>query len=138
MKHRWTADQLRRVRPDAFHVIDEPAQEIVTVVKRPKYGNTKQTIDNIVFDSGGEAGHYETLKLLQKAGIITQLRVHPTYDIVVCGVRVCGYTADFAYQCDGLGIVEDWKSKFTKTPVYRLKKKLLLATQGIEIREVSQ
>lgn len=51
-------------------------------------------------------------------------------------IRICRYRADFTYKDDlGRLVVEDVKSPGTRTPVYRLKKLLMLATQDIEIQE---
>lgn len=53
------------------------------------------------------------------------------------GIKICVYIADYIYIENGRSVVEDVKSAFTaKLPVYRLKKKLLSALLGIEIREV--
>lgn len=61
-------------------------------------------------------------------------------------VRAIRYQADFSYEratepdCNGeihwLRVVEDVKSRATKTRVYEIKKKLLREKLGIEIREV--
>jgi hypothetical protein len=105
--------------------------------KRSKYGNRKKVVNGIEFDSAKEAARYMELQLMRKAGLITHLRVHPVYDIVVCGVKVCSYKPDFDYHENGAIVVEDVKVAPTKTPVYQLKKKLLKATHGIDIREVT-
>lgn len=56
--------------------------------------------------------------------------------IRVNGVIVCRYWADFTYLENGVRVVEDVKSKITRMqPVYRLKKKLVAAAFGVEIRE---
>jgi hypothetical protein len=50
---------------------------------------------------------------------------------------VCKYISDFVYLENGQKIVEDVKSEYTrKLPVYRLKKKLVKAVHGIDIKEV--
>jgi hypothetical protein len=73
---------------------------------------------------------------MQRAGRISFLRRQVGIPIVVKGIRVCSFVADFVYVMNGRRIVEDVKSKYTRTlPVYRLKKKLLAAL-GIEITEV--
>jgi hypothetical protein len=53
-------------------------------------------------------------------------------------VEVAKYVGDFMYTDLRTGeiIVEDVKSNPTKTPIYRLKKKMVLAIYGIAIREV--
>jgi hypothetical protein len=53
--------------------------------------------------------------------------------MILNGVKICSYSADFRYQ-DGLElVVEDVKGY--KTPVYNLKKKMMKAFHSIEIFE---
>jgi hypothetical protein len=103
-------------------------------VKAPKYKNVKTTVDGIVFDSAKEARRYGELKLLQRGRQISGLQVQPSFPIVINGVKVCTYKADFGYV-DQIGspVIEDCKG--FKTPVYRLKKKLMLAVHGISVVE---
>lgn len=112
--------------------------------RRNKYGvasKAERTLDGVVFDSKGEMQRWVALLLLQRAGEIVNLRRQVTYSLDVNGVHICKYIADFEYQerSDSYGktslVVEDWKG--VKTPAYHLKKKLMLAIHGIEIREVS-
>ena len=107
-------------------------------MKAPKYQNRKTTVDGITFDSAKEARRYSELKLLERAGQITGLEIQPSFRIVVNNCLICTYKADFRYTTDtphvrGLVVVEDVKGM--KTPVYRLKKKLMLAIHGVEIFE---
>jgi len=105
--------------------------------KRSKYSNKKVEIDGFKFDSKKEAQHYWYLSNLQKLGEINNLQVHPKYEIIVNGKKICSYTPDFEYTTEaGEKIVCDVKSEPTKTPVYRLKTKLMLAVHGINIIEV--
>lgn len=99
-----------------------------------KYGNKKTVVDGITFDSKKEAARYQELKLMQKAGLIAGLGMHPSFDLWVNNQRVCRYVADFSYQENGKTVVEDVKG--VKTPVYNLKKKLMKALHGIEIQEI--
>ena len=126
---------------------------------RSKYKAVKTTIDGITFDSKREAKRYTELKLLEKSGMITHLELQPTYDITINGAKICKYKADFRYFTvrqenneqyynskgewqtptmtgDKEGqIVEDVKG--FKTPIYRLKKKLVEACYpGTQIKEV--
>lgn len=113
---------------------------------RSKYGNKKTVVDNITFDSMKEAGRYGQLKLLVKAGKITDLELQPKYAITVNGQKICTYVGDFRYvDVEGSDlfdaargifkwVIEDVKGM--KTPVYNLKKKLMKAVHGIEIQEV--
>ena len=113
-----------------------------------KYNARKTEVDGIVFDSNKEANRYTELKLMQRAGMIKNLRLQqkfcliPTIEGVRGGVkqRATYYIADFEYwEKHGdkwVRVVEDVKSPATKTAAYKLKKKLMLWRHGIEIREV--
>lgn len=103
---------------------------------RSKYRAVRTTIDGITFASRAEARRYQELRLLEKAGTITDLELQPKFDLVVGGVKVCRYVGDFAYTArDGRPVLEDVKG--VKTAVYRLKAKLLWALHGIRITEVA-
>lgn len=85
--------------------------------------------------SKGEAGRCDTLHLWQRAGEISGLDREPSFPIVVNGKKICTYKADFSYfDITGEHVIEDFKGM--KTPVYRLKKKLVEATHGVKIVEV--
>jgi hypothetical protein len=102
-----------------------------------KYHALKTTVDGIVFASKAEASAYCNRKLMQQSGMIGDLELQPAYDLVVNGVKVGRYIADFRYRLNTTGatIVEDVKG--VRTPVYRLKKKLVKALYGIDILETS-
>lgn len=99
-----------------------------------KYSAVKTEIDGVVFASKKEARRYQELKLLQKAKKIHMLELQPKFPIVINKVKVCTYIADFEYMENGFRIIEDVKGM--KTPVYRLKKKLVQAVYGIEVKEI--
>ena len=105
-----------------------------------KYGAKPTTVDNIRFASKKEARRYEELKLLQRAGVIRELKVQPSFRLDVGGIHVCRYVADYSYVDDARTpafVVEDVKSEITrKHPVYRIKNKLFKAVLGFEITEV--
>ena len=115
-------------------------------MRRPhKYGAKATVVDNIRFASKREAARYAELKLLEKAGEISNLELQPVYPLVVRdrvhhseATTIGKYTADFRYRegPQGLLVVEDVKSSATKTTAYRLRKKFVEAQYGIEIREV--
>jgi len=102
-----------------------------------KYRAIKTVKDGITFDSKREAARYEDLKLLERAGEITDLTLQPKFPIMINGKEVFEYRADFQYEKDGERIIEDVKSAMTrKLPVYRIKKKCVEAYYGVEIQEV--
>lgn len=105
-------------------------------VKASKYLNRKTVVDGITFDSAKEARRWSELQLLLRAGKISELSRQERYKLEVNGKLICTYVADFSYLENGLHIIEDVKSEFSrKMPVYRIKKKLLAALSGAEIRE---
>lgn len=93
-------------------------------------------IDGRRFASKREADRYMQLSLLQKAGAITDLECQPRYRLEVRGSLIATYVADFRYRRDGATVVEDVKSPPTRTPVYRMKVKLLQALHGICVVEI--
>ena len=105
------------------------------IKKNNKYGAVKTTVDGIVFDSKREAVRYMELMVLQKNGQISRLELQPKYDCIIDGKKICTYRADFRYFTKNGNIVEDVKG--VKTPVYRLKKKLVEALYaGVIIQEI--
>lgn len=101
-----------------------------------KYKAVKTVVDGITFPSKKEASRYSQLKLLERAGKISNLVVTgkaKRFSLVVNGIKICDYIADFLYTENGQPVVEDVKGMRTRE--YKLKKKLMLACHGIEIRE---
>jgi hypothetical protein len=100
-----------------------------------KYHAIKTEIDGRVFASRAEGRRYSELCLLEKAGEIENLECQPVFQIFVNQKHICNYLADFKYTNHGVTIIEDVKG--LKTPVYRLKKKLVEAQFGIIITEIT-
>ena len=108
-----------------------------------KYRNQRTEIDGIKFDSKGEANRWCELKLMEKAGQITNLRRQIAWELipnqyaVVEGRRKCverrvTYVADFVYQRGEELIVEDYKG--IETEAFKIKKKMMRWLFGIEVR----
>lgn len=125
--------------------------------KKRKYRNEKVECDGYIFDSKWERDRYCQLKLLEKAKKISNLELQKSFELIPTqrepdkvgkrGGIVKGkviensvkYVADFVYTDEnGKLVVEDCKSKITKTPVYKIKKKLMLQRYGIIIKEVEK
>lgn len=87
---------------------------------RNKYGAIKTIVDNIQFDSRAEAQYYQQLKLMEGAGIISDLSLHPKFVLIEPfkkhGKRKSGikYTADFMYQEKGETVVVDVKGMIAR------------------------
>lgn len=116
-----------------------------------KYFNRKIHRNGENFDSRREYRRYQELLLLQQAGEISDLRRQVKYVLIPIqrepdtigsrgGVkkgkiveRECAYIADFVYTENGKTVVED--AKGMRTREYVIKRKLMLYTHGIKIRE---
>jgi len=94
-----------------------------------KYKNGKVEIDGIRFDSGAEGERYKILKAKEQAGLIKNLELQKTYPLLVNGLKICDYRADFVYEVGGKTIVEDVKGQVHD--VFKLKYKLMYACHGI-------
>lgn len=131
----------------------------------PKYHNIKTEVEGIKFDSLKEARRYRLLMTAQELGVIQDLRLQVDFTLQEAyttpegeRIRAFRYRADFTYKvkCAGYGyeaelgsedieywrslypgdlVVEDVKSKATRTKEYQIKRKLM-ADRGHEIREV--
>ena len=119
-------------------------------MKKSKYNSIKTG----GYDSRKEAKRAGELKLLERAGEISNLREQVKFELVpvqhmiikttskmgricmkeVCVERACNYFADFVYVKDGETVVEDVKGM--RTEVYRIKKKLMLFIHSIKIKEL--
>jgi hypothetical protein len=117
--------------------------------QRPKLGNCKLSVDGIQFDSKREARRYAQLRMLEKAGEITDIRRQVQYELIpgryeyvptgevykrgerkgqpkmhrVCIERPVYYIADFYYRdtATGAEIVEDAKGyRATNSAPYKV------------------
>ena len=129
---------------------------------KAKYNNKKVLRDGECFDSVKEYKRFCELSILERAGIITNLKRQVAFELIpaqyeetttgefykrgdlkgqpkikrVCIENSVVYNADFVYTENGETVVEDTKSKATKTKDYIIKRKLLLWKYGIKIREL--
>lgn len=106
--------------------------------KRSKYGAKKSG----GYDSTKEHNRANELKLMQRAGLISNLREQVKYVLIPTQrdsdgnllEKECSYKADFVYTKNGATIVEDTKG--FRTPEYIIKRKLMLQVHGISIVEI--
>jgi hypothetical protein len=117
-----------------------------------KYHNEKTDSLGIRFDSKKEARRYEALLLRLKAGEIRDLKLQRDFTLQEAyttaegkRVRAIRYRADFCYDelypdaktpAGWRTVVEDVKSRATRTREYIIKRKLMLEKYNIEIQEV--
>lgn len=110
--------------------------ELICLTRPSKYRAQACEIDGLRFASKKEGARYRALQLLAKARLIQSLELQVKYTITIGAHKICSYIADFRYLNLETGhyVVEDVKG--FKTPMYRLKKKLVKACYGIDIVEV--
>lgn len=124
-----------------------------------KYGAKKVIIDGITFASKKEGERYSELKLLERAGEISDLQLQVKFLLIPAqreldsigrrgGVKKgrtieqeCTYVADFVYtDKSGNKVVEDVKGyRDPSSAAYAkfvIKRKLMLYRYGIRVREV--
>ena len=108
-----------------------------------KYHNAPTERAGIRFAGRKEARRYDELMVMLRAGIISDLRLQPQFTlqesyITETGerIRAVRYTADFSYRFGDKFVVEDVKSKPTRTKEYLRNKKFMRSKFGIEIQEV--
>lgn len=135
------------------------------VAGRRKYRNEPVNVNGIRFASKKEARRYLQLMDVLREGVISDLRLQQDFTLQEAyttpdgkRIRAIRYQADFTYRIEWAGdfvptgvpfgdleywrklgrgavVVEDTKSRPTKTPQYRMKYKLM-ADKGYIIREV--
>lgn len=133
--------------------------------KAPKYHNVETSVAGIRFQSLKEARRYEYLMRCVELGVIEDLRLQVDFTLQEAfkkpdgqRVRAIRYVADFTYKVKSAGydhshlleaadleywrslwpgatVIEDTKSRGTRTKEYKIKRKLM-ADKGYEIREV--
>jgi len=124
--------------PEQYQAYYQQEQRKKNTAPRLKYNNTPTVVDGIKFDSKKESQYYGRCKMLKKAGEITKIECHVSFPLIVNGVLICTYEADFVlYYPDGTFRVKDVKSEATEgLAVFRLKKALMLAIHKINVEIV--
>ena len=128
--------------------------------KYNKYSAKKTMLNGIEFDSRKEANRYHELLILERAGVIRDLKTQERFVLIpaqyervetgeyyktgankglpkakeVCVEKAVTYVADFTYLENGKTVVEDTKG--FKTKEYIIKRKLMLYKYGIKVKEV--
>ena len=121
--------------------MEEIAEE-ENIEKKSKYSSAKTDIDGIGFDSKKEAEFYAELKLRERAGEISHLRLQPRYLLQEAfkhegkQYREMEYVADFEYIENGVIVVVDVKG--FRTAVYMIKRKLFLYRYGDKVKFIEE
>lgn len=98
-----------------------------------KYNARRTTRNGYTFDSLAEADYYQKLAMAEKAGQISDLAVHPTFELQPAFTdrngkkqRAIIYEADFSYidKATGKRVIADYKGVSTR--LFLLKYKMFL------------
>lgn len=104
------------------------------------YNKATKTFDGNVHDSRKEANRWSQLILLEKAGVISDLKRQVKYELIPKqeGERAVYYVADFEYIENGKKVVEDVKGckEGLAYKVFVIKRKLMLYVHGIKVKEI--
>lgn len=106
--------------------------------KPSKYGNVKTEYNGRKYDSKHEANTAAELELLRHAKgkeQVVDIKYQVRFPLEVKKQKICVYIADFVvtYADKRVEVID---AKGVLTDVYKLKKKLMRACLGIEIREI--
>ena len=89
------------------------------------------TSDGIRHDSKAEAARWDALKLMERAGEISSLQRQVEFPLLVNGIQIGKYRADFCYvNWIGGQVIEDVKG--IRTPLFNWKAKHM-AAQGAPV-----
>lgn len=141
-------------KPDRIALLARLGYEVNQSACAPRKAANKYHAKRIgTHASQKEHDRAATLKLWERAGVISNLREQVPYELIpaqygecgtdlkgkpvrVCLEKSCRYIADFVYTDNKTGqtIVEDTKG--VRTREYVIKRKLMLYVHGIRIKEV--
>jgi len=108
--------------------------------KKTKYNNKITKLDGIKFHSRKESVRYGQLKVYEKGGLISDLRLQVSYELIPKLVingkaeRAIKYIADFVYfdTVHKVEVVEDVKGMITD--IFKLKYRLMKLIHNIDIK----
>lgn len=95
----------------------------------------KQVYEGVTFDSKLEVQRYKELRTLENLGLISSLKYHEVFPLVVNDEKICTYELDFSYLrlTDHKAVACEVKG--FATAVFRLKWKLFKALYSNEFDE---
>lgn len=127
---RLSEDDLKRMATRAVRA--EPMR-----LKQPRVKDRRVEWNGMTFGSKAELTRFQDLLLMEKSGVIYDLKRQVPFDLVVNGFFIGRYVADAVYTertpLPGRKVVEDTKGH--RTEMYLMKKKLMRAIHGIDILE---
>lgn len=108
--------------------------QLMKAAKKPsKYRNKKTVFDGVLYDSKAEANFAAKLKIREQLGEVKDVERQVVLAYELNGKKIFKYMADFVY----FDVAENRKKyidvKGFKTPVFKLKAKILEAALNIKI-----
>ena len=131
--------KLSDLKKSGFNILNK---QLLPIKKnKSKYRNKSVEIDGIKFHSTKEGKFYSELKIKKTLGEIKDFQMQVCYDIKINNIHIANYFLDFLVIFPN-NIIEyiDVKgkdkvsNKWIKTDVFKLKKKLVEAIYGINIK----
>ena len=126
-------------QPNAITSKSDLAAYLAQAGKKNKMRNVRTEVDGIKFQSKKEAKRWATLKLLEKNGLVFDVKRQQPIHCWVNSHKICTAVVDFVYEdlTTGLTVHEDVKGRKAGAAydMFKLKQKLVLALHGIEIME---
>lgn len=121
-----------------LHLTREQGQALLSAKPKRgnKYGAKRTLLDGIGFDSKAEASFYADLKIREKAGEVADIERQREYDLMVNGVLVARYRADFVFFDRRARARRVIDVKGVATRDFTMKRKLMKACHGIEVEVV--
>lgn len=107
---------------------------MIRITKQRKFKNTPVIVDGVRFDSKKESIRWHVLRLLERAGDISELQRQVRYELTAHGKKIGHYVADFAYFDNTTKTMVEEDVKGMATPMFKWKAKHFAAQYGREIR----
>lgn len=111
-------------------------------MRRNKFGvspKEQRTWNGKVYDSKGEMKYRHFLEVLKKSAdpdmLVLEIEEQVKYPITINNQLICSYILDFKVTYSDRIEYVDFKG--VKTPIYKLKKKMMKALYNIDIKEVT-
>ena len=139
---RMSVDQFNSLQTKLKQTAQRPVGQPRESRPKRKFYNNPTDLDGMRFDSKAEAQRWLHLRMLEKAGEITDLRTQVRFNLLPAQEvgghkeKPVDYICDFVYVRAGMTIHEDVKSGPTKTKEFILKRKMMLFFHGIKVIEV--
>lgn len=133
--------KLSDLKKSGFNVVGN--KMLPATKSKSKYRNKSIEIDGIKFHSTKEGKYYSDLKTKKSLGEIKDFKMQVCYEIKINDIHIANYFLDFlveyldnTYDYIDVKGKDKVSNKWIKTDVFKLKKKLVEAIYGINIKMI--